>query len=110
MKTFLSLALLVVLSGCVTQQDSPTKNMTEEQISHLADERLCDLQANSNFEPKLEVEIGKRDIECTKEFLSCKRQGYTPKTPAFENCKNFESVKSTATNIIDDVIRNTRYK
>lgn len=102
-------AILLVLAGCSTVQLSPTKDMTEEQISHLSDERLCDLQANSQFEPKLEVEIGKRDIECTKEFLACKRQGYTPKTPTFENCKNFESVKNTASVVIDDVIRNTRY-
>lgn len=99
----------MTLIGCTTTQVSPTRDMTEEQISHLSDERLCDLQSRSQFEPKLEVEIGKRDIECTKEFLACKRQGYTPKTPTFENCKNFESVKNTASVVIDDVIRNTRY-
>ncbi len=109
MKIILSLMCLMILTACAAIMDSPTKNMTAEQISYLSDERLCELQGNSNFEPKLEVEIGKRDIECTKEFLSCKRQGYTPKTPTFENCKNFETFKNSATTVLDDVIRNTRY-
>lgn len=108
MKNFIFAVILIVLAGCASMQQSPTKNMTAEQISYLSDERLCDLQANSQFEPKLEVEIGKRDIECTKEFLSCKRQGYKPKTPTFENCKNFENVKSMTTDIVGDVIRNVK--
>lgn len=109
MKKWLLMTGFIALAACSTTQVSPTKTMTEEQISHLSDETLCDLQSSSQFEPKLEVEIGKRDLECTKEFLACKRKGFTPKTPTFENCKNFESVKNTASVVLDDVIRNTRY-
>lgn len=105
MKHLLGAFALLILAACSSMMDSPTKNMTAEQISFLSDERLCELQANSNFEPKLEVELGKRNVECTQEFLSCKRQGYKPGTPTFQNCKDFENMKLFGARALDDVLR-----
>lgn len=102
MKIFYLCVISLILTACAGV--SPTDTMTPEQISSLSDERLCSLQSHYDFEPKLEVEIGKRDIECTEEFLSCKRQGYIQKTPQFENCKQLESMKNMAGDLTKKII------
>ena len=79
--------------------------MPEAQIAQLTDEKLCELSKGYDFEPKLEAEIGRRDLECTDEYLSCKRQGYQPRTPAFENCKNYENLQDMAGKAIKDAMR-----
>ncbi|PZO86701.1 MAG: hypothetical protein DI626_05805 [Micavibrio aeruginosavorus] len=104
MKKFVPFLLLILVSACA----SPAKDMTAEQVSHLSDEQLCDMSKSYAFEAKIEVEIGKRDLQCTDEYLACKRQGYKPRTPDFENCQNYQSMMGSASKLLGNAVRNSR--
>lgn len=103
MKFFTLLITAAVLTGCATA--SPTQTMSEDQISKLSDRQICNIRVNHLFETKLELEIGKRGLECSEEYHFCKERGLTQATPEFQNCKSNEELKTKASTAIGNALR-----
>ena len=81
-KRLMPVILVLGLSACT----SPTANMPQASISQLSNNQLCQLQGAYMFEPKLEVEIGKRNLNCDPAFNHCLQQGTKPNTPQMLLC------------------------
>lgn len=81
-KKFTALSLVILLGAC----SSPAQNMTEHQISQLSDIQLCQLKSSYAYEPKTEVEIGKRQINCHPAYLECEQKGFKRGTAELSIC------------------------
>lgn len=82
MKKLAAIFFVALLGACA----SPAQNMTEHQISQLSDIQLCQLKRAYAYEPKTEVEIGKRKVNCHPAYLECEQKGFKRGTAELSIC------------------------
>lgn len=90
MRYFL-LLFLCLFTGCMSSEPlplPPTEKMTKEEVSQLSSLQLCRYKRNYADETKLEIELGKRDLDCSDEGLYCLKRGIEPMNPQYESCRN----------------------
>ncbi len=82
MRYLLILAPMLLLAACA----SPTFQMSPEQIATLSDDQLCAYKNNYRNETKLELEIGRRQLNCNRFYRECLNRGNQPGTQAMAFC------------------------
>lgn len=94
MKKISILLSVLILSACA----SPSETMTQEQVSMLSDLQLCEYRNNYSTNNKLEIEIGRRNLDCSKESVYCLKRGHKKDDPDFNTCRN---TSRTMDNLMD---------
>jgi hypothetical protein len=79
---YLPVIAILGLSGCA----SPAVDMTQQQVSSLSDDQLCNLKNSYSWESKTEVEIGTRNLNCDPAYRQCLLQGFKKNTPEITLC------------------------
>jgi hypothetical protein len=77
-------ALCLVLTAC----QSPTATMHPQQVSQLSNQQLCNLKNSYPWEQNLELELGKRGLNCDPDFNECRNRGIDTSSPAMASCIN----------------------
>lgn len=83
---FLISILYVFTTFSLASCASPAMNMTDEQIAHLSDDSLCDMNNNYRSYSRVNNEILKRNINCDRHYRQCLAKGNQPNTKAMDFC------------------------
>jgi hypothetical protein len=82
MRILFLLFFCLFLGAC----SSPALQMSAEQIRTLSDDQLCSYKNSYAAEPKTELEIAKRKLNCNPFHRACLKQGLEPSSKGFEVC------------------------